>query len=170
MNETNRVRVYDGFLKVDKVSYEGINHPFDIVVKNNAIATLCITREGKFVLVSQFRPPFNKHILEVVAGHIEDGNDIEETIHREVMEEIGYTIDKIEHYGSYGVSVGFTTEQVSLSISYLGDKVSNGGGLAEESEEIEVLEYTFEELMQLEIVDIKTKMLLLEYRLKNKES
>lgn len=161
MVEISRERILDSFIKVDKVSFDNVSTKFEVVQKKNAIATLCI-KDDKVILVSQYRVPTESIEIEVVAGHIESGHSIEETIRKEVYEEIGYEIKKIIDFGFFYTSPGFTTEKVYLSISYLGNKVSSGGGLAEENENINIIEYSISDFLNANFTDLKTRTLQLE--------
>lgn len=155
-------RVFNSFLKIDKVTLSGNNGTYNIEVvnKKSAIATLCfIETSNEVVLVKQHRVPTNSEIIEVVAGVIENGQNIEETIRREVLEEIGYNVSKVLDLGSYYTSPGFTNEKVHLSISFLGEKVEKGGGLKEENENIEIIKIPLDKFFSMKIEDMKTILL-----------
>jgi len=47
-------------------------------------------KQDQLVVVSQFRPPVGKHVLEFSAGLLDDGETIEESALRELKEETGY--------------------------------------------------------------------------------
>lgn len=140
--------------------------------RGNGAAILLYNREKKtVVLTRQFRMPTYLNgskdgmMIEVCAGLLEKGN-AEETIKMEVEEETGYQIDSVEKVFESYMSPGSVTEILYFFIGEYEDgmKVSEGGGVEDESENIEVLEMTFEEALQLmkkgEIRDAKTIMLL----------
>lgn len=134
-----------------------------ILLYNKAKATVVLTR--------QFRMPTflngneNGMMIEVCAGILEKG-DAEATIKMEVEEETGYRVDKVTKVFESYMSPGSVTEILHFFIGEYeeGMKVSEGGGSAEETEYIEVLEMTFEEALNRfrtgEIKDAKTIMLL----------
>jgi nudix-type nucleoside diphosphatase (YffH/AdpP family) len=86
---------------------------------------------------------------------------LEDEMKREVMEEIGYKVDKIDKLCSFYSSPGVTTETMFLFVCYVSEKTEAGGGLVEEHEEIESVEYTMEELSSAEFTDAKTIIALM---------
>ncbi len=124
------------------------------------------------ILTRQFRMPIYENAsidgmsVEVCAGALANNEDPEEGIIREVEEEVGYRIEKPKKVIQSYMSPGAVTEQLHMYVSeYTSDmKVNEGGGLASEGEEIEVLEIPFSQAMLMlakgEIKDAKTIMLL----------
>lgn len=138
---------------------------------NGAVVLLYNTHKKTVILTRQFRMPtyLNKNddgmMIEACAGLL-DENDPTTAILKEIEEETGYrikTVDKI--FESY-MSPGSVTEILYFFIAEYSEKqkVSEGGGAADETENIEVLEYQFKEALELikkgEIKDAKTIMLL----------
>jgi nudix-type nucleoside diphosphatase (YffH/AdpP family) len=136
-------------------------------------ATILLRDETRdtVVLTRQFRMPayLNGHpdgmLLEAPAGLL-DGDDPETAIRREAEEETGYRVGAITRIGEYFMSPGSVTERIAFFTgSYrAGERVSGGGGLAHEGEDIEVVELTLAEAIAMiergEIVDGKTVLLL----------
>lgn len=133
--------------------------------------------KGTVVLTSQFRFPAyllgeGGDLIEVCAGKL-DGDDPLTCAQREAEEESGYRVTAIERaMAAVFMSPGSVTERLWLYIAaYDADsKVSDGGGLAEEGEDIEVIELPFETALAMvasgEIRDAKTVILLQHLRLK----
>lgn len=138
---------------------------------NGATILLYNKEKGTVVLTSQFRLPSYVNgnasglLIEACAGLLEKDNP-EECIKRETEEETGYKISKVEKIFESYMSPGSVTEILYFFIAeYTNEmKVSEGGGLEEEQENIEVLELDFEEAYAMiksgEIKDGKTIMLL----------
>lgn len=134
--------------------------------------------QKKVVLTKQFRMPTylndneSGFMIEVCAGLL-DENDPITCIINEVEEETGYKISNPTKLFEIYSSPGAVTEKIHYFIAeYSHDmKISNGGGLLEETEEIEVLEISFEEAINKiysgEINDAKTIILLQYAKLKN---
>ena len=104
-------------------------------------------------------------MIEVCAGLLEE-NNAEETIKKEVEEETGYKVDRVKKVFESYMSPGSVTEILYLFIAAYEDgmKISEGGGAEDETENIEVLELSFPEALEMvrtgEIRDAKTIMLL----------
>lgn len=138
---------------------------------NGAVILLYNTNKKTVVLTRQFRMPTYLNgnsdgmMIEACAGILEKGN-AEETIRMEVEEETGYKIDEVKKVFESYMSPGSVTEILYFFIGEYEDKmkVGDGGGAADETENIEVLEMPFQEALRLvdngEIRDAKTIMLL----------
>jgi nudix-type nucleoside diphosphatase (YffH/AdpP family) len=133
----------------------------------------------KVILIRQFRAPVmhiedRPHIMEAVAGMLDDGEP-EETARREAMEEAGLRLGVLEPVGRAWSAPGVTTERMSMFLApyTVADRVGEGGGLAEEHEEIEVLEIGVDELAGMlerhAIDDMKTLILAQALRLRHPE-
>ena len=144
---------------------------------NGATIGLYNLAKRTVILIRQFRIPtfVNGHdgyLIEAAAGLLDNASP-EERIRLEAEEETGYRIGHVEKIYSAFMSPGSVTERIHFFIGEYqpGDRVSEGGGLAEEGEDIDVLELGFDEAIAMvargEIVDGKTIMLLqyLELRL-----
>ncbi|MDT0540170.1 NUDIX domain-containing protein [Croceitalea sp. P059] len=138
---------------------------------NGAVILLYNSTKRKVVLTRQFRMPTYVNgnedgmMVEACAGILEKGN-AEETIKMEVEEETGYKIEKVKKVFESYMSPGSVTEILHF---FIGEyearmRVSEGGGAADETENIEVLEMNFENALAMvtngEIKDAKTIMLL----------
>lgn len=136
-------------------------------------ATILLRDETRdtVLLTRQFRLPvyLNGHpdgmLIEAPAGLL-DGDDAETAIRREAEEETGYRVEAVKRIGEYFMSPGSVTERVVFFTgSYRADaRVSQGGGVESEGEDIEILEVTLAEALAMidrgEIVDAKTVLLL----------
>lgn len=111
-------------------------------------------------------------VLEACAGML-DNDQPEACIIREIEEETGYKVDAVTKIFKAYSSPGALTEILHyFTAEYTDDmKVSDGGGLDSEHEDIEVLEIPFTEALQMiktgQLVDIKT-ICLLQYAQINK--
>lgn len=140
--------------------------------RGNGATILLYNREKQTVILTrQFRLPtyINGNetgmLIEACAGLL-DNESPEESIVRETEEETGYRVGSIQKIGEAYMSPGSVTE---ILYFYLAEytpamRINKGGGLEEEQENIEVLEYSFEQALSMvksgEIKDAKTIMLL----------
>lgn len=91
-----------GYLSVATRTYrmpDGETADWDILQGGRTVAMVAITEAGQVVLVRQFRPGPGRVLLELPGGNVEDGEDIEATARRELLEETGYCAGEIEIAG-----------------------------------------------------------------------
>jgi nudix-type nucleoside diphosphatase (YffH/AdpP family) len=122
------------------------------------------------VLTRQFRlPPYlaghDDFMIEAAAGMLDDETP-EKRIRAEAEEEIGYRLHDVRKVFEAFMSPGSVTEKLHFFVAEYDAamRVGDGGGLAEEGEDIEVLELSIETALAMiaggRIVDAKTIMLL----------
>ncbi|MCL4135149.1 UNVERIFIED_CONTAM: hypothetical protein GTU68_011626 [Idotea baltica] len=123
------------------------------------------------ILTKQFRMPTfmngNKDglLVEIAAGMLDLDNPID-CIIRETEEEVGYRVKDVKKVYEAYTSPGVMTEKMHFFIAEYTDamKVSDGGGLESEHEDIEVLEIPFIEAVNMlkngAIHDMRTIVLL----------
>ncbi|MBB3594900.1 nudix-type nucleoside diphosphatase (YffH/AdpP family) [Rhizobium sp. BK529] len=137
---------------------------------NGAVILLYDADRRTVVLTKQFRYPafVNGHddlLIEAPAGLLDKATP-EERIRAEVEEETGYRVSDVREVFDAFMSPGSVTERLHFFVGAYStaDKVSDGGGNADEGEDIERLEPTIEEALQMiedgRIRDGKTIMLL----------
>lgn len=138
---------------------------------NGATILLYNKIQKTIILIRQFRMPTFVNgnetgmVIEACAGLLEEENP-EECIKRETEEETGYSLTQVKKVFQAYMSPGSVTEIIHFFVAeYSKDmKVSEGGGLSTEHENIDVLEIAFDQAMQMietgEIKDAKTIMLL----------
>jgi nudix-type nucleoside diphosphatase (YffH/AdpP family) len=122
------------------------------------------------ILVRQFRYPafvagYDNLLVEAAAGLLDNASP-EERIRLEAEEETGYRLHDVHKVFEAFMSPGAVTEKIHFFVAEYEPqmRVSAGGGLADEGEEIEVLELKIDEALAMitdgRIVDAKTIMLL----------
>lgn len=169
----------DNWCVLNKLTYEYQKedntvetHIREVYDRGNGAAILLYNSTQKTVILTrQFRLPSylngNKSgmMIEVCAGLL-DKDHPEQCIIRETEEETGYRISTVHKVMETYMSPGAVTEILYLFVGKYDAsmKVSEGGGVDTEQENIEVLEYTFDKAFAMiqtgEIKDAKTIMLL----------
>jgi GDP-mannose pyrophosphatase NudK len=147
--------------------------------RGNGATILLYNLEFKTVILTkQFRLPtfINGNptgmLIESCAGLLDQDN-AEDCIKRETEEETGYQISKVKKVFEAYMSPGSVTEILHFFVAQYAShmKISEGGGLKHEQENIEVLELPFQTALSMidagEIRDGKTIILLQHLRLKN---
>lgn len=181
-NKVNILRteiLSDNWYTLRKITYQSFNKEGSVKTVsreaydrgNGATVLLYNTELKKVILTRQFRLPtfINGNetgmLIESCAGLLDNENP-EDCIKREAEEETGYRITDVQKIFEAYMSPGSVTEILHFFIAEYtrAMKVSNGGGIEKEDENIEVLEidadHAFEMINTGEIKDAKTIMLL----------
>ncbi|WP_018478573.1 NUDIX domain-containing protein [Pontibacter roseus] len=159
MEIKSREKAYDGYFKIYKLNVEQHGHSFvrEQFDRGTAVAALVYDTEQEcYILTRQFRVGSESELVEVVAGMVDEGESPETSVVREIEEEIGYGVDKLEHLHTFYSSPGGTTEKVHLYYAEVSHQHANGGGKKDEHEHIELVKFTREELAQESFADAKT--------------
>jgi ADP-ribose pyrophosphatase len=96
--------------------------------------------EDKLVVIKQFRVPLNDYVYEIPAGLIDFGEDFETTVRRELKEETGLDLIKIDYDKTKPkayISTGMTDESAALVFCTCNGQVSKE--FLEPDEDIEVM-------------------------------
>jgi len=157
----DRKNKYNGHLNIDEITYKtksGKQGKREVLVRKDAVAALLYdTVKDKYILVSQWRSGSSSEMIEIVAGTLDKpGEDPHEAMIREIEEEVGYDTDNIKLIDECYVSPGGSTELISIYFCEVSKKVSDGGGLENELEEIETIELNRDELLTTRFRDAKT--------------
>ena len=140
--------------------------------RGNGATILLYNKENQtVVLTEQFRMPTyingndSGMLIEACAGLLDKDNP-EDCIRRETEEETGYRIGEVTKVFEAYMSPGSVTEILYFFVAEYSKamKVNDGGGAADEEENIDVLEIDFRKAIEMirtgEIKDGKTIMLL----------
>ena len=133
-----------------------------ILLYNKASRTVILIRQFRF---PTFREGHDGFLIEAAAGLLEQAS-AEQRIRAEVEEETGYTVGQVHKVFEAFMSPGSVTERLHFFVAEYepSSRLGDGGGLAHEGEDIEVLELPLAQAMQMvadgRICDGKTIMLL----------
>lgn len=153
----------------DGKTYQQTREAYD---RGNGAVILLYNRANRaIILTKQFRLPTfvngnaDGQMIEACAGLLDEDN-AEDCIRRETEEETGYRIEHVHKIYEAYMSPGSVTEILHFFTGEYSpnQKVNDGGGVAHEQENIEVLELPFDRAWNMigsgEIRDAKTIMLL----------
>lgn len=169
----------DNWYTLKKITYESVKPDGLLVIQsreaydrgNGATILLYNKQNQTVILTRQFRMPTyingntDGFLIECCAGLLDKDNP-EDCIKRETEEETGYKVGAVKKVFEAYMSPGSVTEILYFFVAeYTSNmKISEGGGVHEENENIEVLEIPFQNALQMietgEIKDGKTIMLL----------
>ncbi len=182
MNKINIIKtevLSDNWYTLRKITYQTTNPDGTVETQsreaydrgNGATILLYNKSTQTVILTRQFRMPTylngneSGYLIECCAGLLDKDNP-EECIKRETEEETGYKVSDVKKVFEAYMSPGSVTEILYFFVAEYAKemKVSDGGGVQEESENIEVLEFPFQQALDMistdEIRDAKTIMLL----------
>lgn len=169
----------DNWYTLKKITYEYVKKDGTKLMQtreaydrgNGATILLYNKQQRTVILTKQFRLPTfingntSGMLIEACAGLLDKDNP-EDCIRRETEEETGYKVSDVRKIFEAYMSPGSVTEILYFFIAEYSKemKVGDGGGVAHEEENIEVLEINIEQAMNMmdngEIKDAKTIMLL----------
>lgn len=144
-------------------------HGAAVLLYNRQKRTVILTRQFRFP--AWFMGDDNPWLVEAPAGKL-DGDDPLTCAKKEAEEETGYRVHHLTLVAAPYMSPGSVTERLWLYVGEYdaNDRISEGGGLAHEGEDIETLELRFADAIGMlergEIADGKTIILLQHVALK----
>jgi ADP-ribose pyrophosphatase len=140
--------VYDGeFLKVRKDAArmpDGSTSTREYIRHPGAVAVLAVLDNGKLLFERQFRYAPQREFIELPAGKIDHGEDIQLTARRELLEETGYVASDWTHLHTAWPCIGYADERMEY---FLARGLSHVGRQLDEGEFLEVFELSFAEAM-----------------------
>jgi len=111
-------RIYEGrivALELHQVELEdGRKSMREVVRHGPAVAVVAELHDGRFAFVRQYRKPLDREMLEIVAGCVDPGEDLERAAHRELREETGYQADTLHRLGAVYPSPGYVDERIEI--------------------------------------------------------
>ena len=149
--------VFEGWTKViiAKITAPS-GHSFEREIESHGSAAAVLPYDPDrrvAIVISQFRAPVDylfpgsSQLIEAVAG-INDEGDAQDCARREAMEEAGVRLRVLENVSRCWSMPGLSTETIECFLApySIDDRVTAGGGLAAENEEIEVHEWPLRDL------------------------
>ena len=160
-NTIDTARPFDGRIfsvRVDTVELpSGRRTIREVAEHSDAVCMIPVDDEGNVLLVRQYRKPTESSLLEAPAGGVEAGEVSEETVLRELQEEVGYTASNLRHLASFWVAPGWATERMH---AYLATGLTPSKLAADDDENIQVVRIPFADAVAMihtgEIHDGKT--------------
>ena len=136
---------------------DGKHVEWDFIQHKGAAAIIPMDKDGKIIMVRQYRPAIDAYTLEIPAGGLNPGEDMKTCAIRECEEETGCKALDAVHLLDVCTTVAFCNERIG--IYFTRDLVPSVQHL-DEGEYVTIERYTLDELIAKihagEIVDGKT--------------
>lgn len=158
-----RETVYQGYYRVGRYELRhrlfdgGVGQPInrEVLERGHAVAVLPYDPvRDEVVLIEQFRigayvggdAPW---LLEIVAGMVDAGEDVEAVARREAVEEAGLTLGRLWPVARYYSSPGAVSERITVFCAPVDATTADGvHGLDHEGEDIRVVVLSFADAMR----------------------
>ena len=145
-----KTKIYQG--KIIDLSVETVTLPngataeLELITHPGASAVVPLKDNQTVVMIRQYRHAVGGYIYEIPAGKLYLGEDPRDCAMREVEEEIGYKVGKLEPLLSFFTTPGFTDEIIHI---YLGENLTLGTQDLGEDEVLEVIEMPLTKTIEL---------------------
>jgi ADP-ribose pyrophosphatase len=156
-------RIFDG--KVFAIDRDRVQMPngrevvVDVVRHPRSVVLVPVPEPGHVVLIRQYRYAVNKHLWELPAGSVDEGEEPEAAVRRECHEEIGQRPDTVVRLAALLPTPGYCDEEM-LFFRVSGLSVPDEAAALDEDEDIEPRTFTIRDAREMvrrgEITDMKT--------------
>jgi len=134
----------------------------EVVRHAGGAGCLPLFADGRVALVKQYRHPARRELLEIPAGKIEPNETPMECAAREVEQEIGFRVGRIEGLAEFYSTPGFCEERLYI---YLATELEQAEQNLDHDEFVEIIYLPLDEAVAMaergEIEDSKTIIALL---------
>lgn len=149
----------------DTIKVNGHEAKWDYIHHNGAAAVIAVTKEGKLLMVRQYRNALDRYTLEIPAGALDFPDEPKiQCAFRELEEETGFRTEHLEYLLSINTTVAFCDEAIDVFLAR--DLIPSKQHL-DPDENIEVEEWDLEDLLKLiyegKMTDGKTVASILAY-------
>lgn len=157
------VKIYD-----DTVLANGQEAHWDYIHHDGAAAVVPVTKDGKILMVRQYRNALDRETLEIPAGKVDSPDEPRvECAYRELEEETGFCAEKLEFLLRVNTTVAFCNEGIDVFLAR--DLIPSHQHL-DEDEAIDVEEWALQDLLDLiysgKMTDGKTVAAITAYAVK----
>ncbi len=140
-----RGRIID--LSVETVTLpNGTTADLEVITHPGAAAVVPIKDDGTVVMIRQYRHAVGGFIHEIPAGKLHPGEDPRDCAVREVEEETGYRVGRLEPLVSFLTTPGFTNEIIHV---FVGKELSPGTQALGDDEVLEIIAMPLAQAMDL---------------------
>jgi len=121
--------------------------PYFVVELPPSVVAMAITENQEVILVRQYRYPVNEDLIELPGGFIDQGEEPQQSVSRELLEETGYSFSDFHFLGSAAANPGVLNNFTHFFLA-------TGGRLTakqqlDENEQIDILLKPLEEVREM---------------------
>ncbi|MBQ9120027.1 MAG: NUDIX hydrolase [Lachnospiraceae bacterium] len=146
---------------------DGQTAVWDFIEHKGAAAIVPVNKDGDLVMVRQYRNAPEQYTLEIPAGGLNAGEDMQTCAARELEEETGFKAGKVEHLLDLYTTVAFCNEKIGI---YYTEELTPSKQHLDEGEYLNVEVHSLESLVEMilagKIIDAKTIAAILAYKAK----
>ena len=113
---------------------------------HGAVLVIPMLDDDTVLLIREYAAGVHRYELALPKGRVEKGEDILDAANREMMEEVGFAANKLNHLTSFTIAPGYLSHVTNI---VLAQDLYEKREIGDEPEEIEVIPWQLNELPEL---------------------
>jgi ADP-ribose pyrophosphatase len=135
-----------GVRRDEVIEPNGVRAIRELITHPGSVVVLPVLKDGRIVMIRQYRHATRQYLWELVAGRIDEGEAVKKAAARELHEETGYQAKRFSVFLDIFPTPGFLEERMYI---LLAEGLTEGKAQPEEDEEIKVRVFGVKELKQM---------------------
>lgn len=135
-----------GVRRDEVVEPNGVRATREMITHPGSVVVLPVLKDGRIVMIRQYRYAARQYLWELVAGRIDEGETVKAAAARELLEETGYRAKRFSVFLDVFPTPGFLEERMYI---LLAEGLTEGKAQPEEDEKIFSRVFEGKELKQM---------------------